>query len=183
MTSKNSISNSKIKFKKDVNSEARKTSDREAIVIQPDVSTTQNLAIPKKELTIQQIKNAVYQSFGVKDTSELKKSHQFQMAVSSLGKINYSKKQGWESLYRNFIGILPNEEDEKGYGCLNGINIFKYDLPWRVFDLEPEMASTSDIKNAYRRLSKIYHPDNSATGDGKIFDRINVFYRSLTEGF
>ncbi len=39
-----------------------------------------------------------------------------------------------------------------------------------VFELDPKTASKEDIKNAYYRLSKIYHPDNQETGDAEVFD-------------
>ncbi|MFM7788456.1 MAG: DnaJ domain-containing protein, partial [Microcystis panniformis] len=62
----------------------------------------------------------------------------------------------------------------------NGINIFKYFRPYRVFDLDPNTASKEDIKNAYYRLSKIYHPDNQETGDAEVFDCLTVMYKSIT---
>ncbi len=136
-----------------------------------------------KKLTVTQVKQAIYDHFGVKDTKELKKSGAFQLATSGMGKVNLSTKQDWEQLYRKLIGILPGEENEEGYGCINGINIFKYDMPWKAFGLAPKPNSTEDVKTAYRNLSKIYHPDNSQTGDAAIFDRLTVFYKSLTEKF
>ncbi len=135
---------------------------------------------PPKELTINQLKKAVFKFFDVKSTDNLKKSEGFQMATDGMGKFHFAKKETWKKLYREFIGVLPNEEYEIGYGCINGINIFKYHLPWRVFDLNPEMASVEDVKSAYRYLSKIYHPDIPQTGDSDIFDRINDFYQTLT---
>jgi hypothetical protein len=136
-----------------------------------------------KKLTVTQIKQAIYDHFGVKDTKELKKSGAFQLATGSMGSVSLSKKDDWERLYRKLIGILPGEENESGYGCINGINIFKYDMPWKAFGLNAKVNSTEDVKAAYRNLSKIYHPDNSETGDPKIFDRLTVFYKSLTEKF
>lgn len=136
-----------------------------------------------KKLTVTQVKQAIYDHFSVKDTKELKKSGAFQLATSSMGNVNLSKKEDWEHLYRKLIGILPGEESESGYGCINGINIFKYDMPWRAFGLDPKVSSTEDVKAAYRDLSKIYHPDNSETGNAEIFDRLTVFYKSLTEKF
>jgi len=137
---------------------------------------------PTKPLTLPQLKQAVYQHFEVKDTTGLKKSGGFKMATSSMGKLDLSKKAGWEQLYRKFVGILPGEEHEQGYGCVNGINIFKYDLPWKAFGLDPKTSTTEEVKSAYRSLSKIYHPDGS-DGDAQIFERLNVFYKSLTEKF
>lgn len=136
-----------------------------------------------KQLTLPQLKNVIYEHFQVKDTVALKKSGSFQMATSSLDKLDLSKKEGWEILYRKLIGVLPGEDNEQGYGCVNGINIFKYDLPWRALGLDPQTAQTQDIKSAYRELSKVYHPDNRETGDSQIFDRLTVFYRSLSKSF
>jgi hypothetical protein len=137
----------------------------------------------KKSLSLVDLKNAIYQHFQAKDTTALKKSSQFQMATSNLGKLNLAKKEGWEILYRKFVGILPGEDQKEGYGCINGIDIFQYSLPWRIFALDPKTATTEQIKTAYRSLSQIYHPDNREKGDARIFDRLTTFYKSLTESF
>jgi preprotein translocase subunit Sec63 len=139
--------------------------------------------LSKKPLTLSQLKQAVYEYFGVKDTTGLKKSGKFKLAISGMGKLNYSRKESWEAIYRKWIGVLPHEVNEKGRGCINGINIFKYDMPWKAFGLDPKQSDTEDVKKAYRELSRIYHPDNSETGDADIFDRLTVFYKSLTEKF
>ncbi len=136
-----------------------------------------------KELSINQIKKKIYEHFEVEDTDSLKKSGLFQLSVSGMENLNLSKKETWEKLYRKFIGILPGEENETSYGCINGINIFKYNRPWQIFDLDPNKATTEDIKSAYRKLSKIYHPDIPETGDKQIFERLTSFYKSLTQTF
>lgn len=56
---------------------------------------------------------------------------------------------------------------------------FKYFKPWEVFGLDPKTASQKDIKDAYKKLSKVYHPDIAGTGDKKIFNEINTMYRSI----
>ena len=136
-----------------------------------------------KPLSSTQLKQAIFAYFDVKDVKELKKSGSFAMATSGMGKLDFSKKDGWEKLYRKFIGVLPEEENETGYGCVNGINIFKYDLVWKAFGLDSQTATSEDIKSAYRELSKVYHPDIPNTGDAEVFARLNVFYKSLTERF
>lgn len=135
---------------------------------------------PPKPLTLAQIKAAIYKHFSVKNTTELKKSGAFKMATDGMDTLNLSVKDGWEKLYRKFIGILPGEEDQQGYGCINGINVFNYFKPWQVFALDPQTATTQDIKNSYYRLSKIYHPDVPKTGDAAIFDSLSVMYKSIS---
>jgi hypothetical protein len=132
-----------------------------------------------KPLPLAQIKAAVYQYFSVKNTTELKKSGAFNMAIDGMDNLNLTVKSGWEQLYRKLIGILPEEENQEGYGCINGLNIFNYFKPWQIFGLDAKVANTQDIKNAYHRLSKIYHPDVTTTGDAAIFDRLTTMYKSI----
>jgi DnaJ domain len=134
---------------------------------------------PIKPLSLSQLKESVCKYFQVKGTPALKKDGSYQMATEGMN-LNLGLKESWEILYRKFIGLLPHEEGEKGADCINGINIFKYFMPWRVFGLDPQSASDQDIKNSYRNLSKIYHPDNPETGNARIFDRVNSMYQSIT---
>ena len=133
-----------------------------------------------KPLPLAQIKSAIYQYFSVKNTTELKKSGAFNMAIDGMNDLNLTVKDGWEKLYRNLIGILPNEENQQGDGCINGINIFNYFKPWQVFGLDAKVATPQDIKNAYYGLSKIYHPDVPSTGDAAIFGRLTTMYKSIS---
>jgi hypothetical protein len=133
-----------------------------------------------KPLSLAQIKSAVYQYFSVKNTTELKKSGAFNMAIDGMNNLNLTVKSGWEQLYRKLIGILPEEENQQGYGCINGLNIFNYFKPWQIFGLDAKVANTQDIKNAYYALSKIYHPDVTTTGDAAIFDRLTTMYKSIS---
>ena len=136
----------------------------------------------KKPLTLAQLKKAVYKYFKVNNTTELKQSSSFKMATDGLENLNLRLKADWEKLYREFVGILPEEGNQQGYGCINGINIFDYFKPWQVFGLDPKKATQNDIKKAYRQFSKKYHPDVPKTGDSKIFDRLNTMYKSITAG-
>jgi hypothetical protein len=132
-----------------------------------------------KPLPLAQIKSAIYEYFSVKNTTELKKSGSFNMAIDGMSDLNLTVKDGWEKLYRNLIGILPNEENQQGDGCINGVNIFNYFKPWQVFNLDSKVATPQDIKNAYYALIKIYHPDVPLTGNAAIFDRLTTMYKSI----
>jgi hypothetical protein len=135
-----------------------------------------------KPLTLEELKQAIYQRFSVDNTSNLKKSKKFNMAIDGLGKLNLAIKSTWEKLYRKFIGILPNETEQQGADCINGINIFDYFKPWQVFGLDPNTATKADVKTAYRNLSKVYHPDVPDTGNARIFERLHIMYKSILAG-
>lgn len=141
------------------------------------------LSTQAEPLSFPKLKQAVYQYFKVKNTSELKQSNAFKMATSVWDSLNLSKRESWEIIYRKYIGILPEEAGETGKDCINGIDIFKYFRPYQVFDLNPKTASKQEIKQAYYRLSKVYHPDNKETGDARIFDRLTIMYKSITKEF
>jgi hypothetical protein len=134
---------------------------------------------PPEPLPLKDLKEAIYQHFSVKTTKALKASPAFQMAMDGMDAVNLAKREGWEVLYRKFIGILPEEKNQTGPDCINGINIFNYFRPWQVFGLDSKTAEDKDVKAAYYELSKIYHPDNAETGDSRIFQRLNQMYRSL----
>lgn len=143
----------------------------------------QNIGLPQsKSLKFHEVKQAIYERFNVNNTEELKKSGAFRLATDGMGNLDLRKKETWETLYRKKIGILPGENQEQGYGCINGIDIFKYFQPWKVFGLDPKQATFEDIKSQYRKLSKIYHPDVPETGDSKIFQRLTIMYKSITVG-
>ena len=135
-----------------------------------------------KSLSMNQLKDAVLNYFEVKNTTALRKSGAFKMATDGMDKLNLRLKESWETLYRQFVGVLPGEGSQVGDTCINGIDIFKYFQPWKVFGLDAKTASDEDIKRAYRSLSKQYHPDNTQSGNSRMFDRINSMYQSISAG-
>lgn len=146
-------------------------------------SVKQRYAQTAKPLKIDELKQAIYNRFNVKNTIDLRKSGTFKMATDGMEKLDFRLKSSWEVLYRKFVGILPNEENQQGYGCINGINVFQYFKPWQAFRLDPKTATKDDIKASYYQLSKIYHPDNVETGDREVFEQIETMYKSIVAGF
>lgn len=136
-----------------------------------------------KSLSNNDLKKAIYNRFNVSNTQGLKNSGAFKMATDGMEKLDFRLKFTWKMLYRKFIGILPDEENQEGYGCINGINIFNYFKPWQVFNLDPKTATKEDVKNAYYQLAKIYHPDNLLTGDRAIFEQLEIMYKSILAKF
>ncbi|NJK99630.1 MAG: J domain-containing protein [Spirulinaceae cyanobacterium RM2_2_10] len=134
-------------------------------------------------LKTDEIKQAIFERFNVQDTAGLKKSGAFLMATDGMEKLDFRLRENWEMLYRKLIGILPSEQDQVGYGCINGVNVFEYFKPWSVFDLDPQKATQEDVKTSYRKLAKVYHPDNPETGDRAIFEQLEIMYKSIVAGF
>lgn len=136
-----------------------------------------------KQLKTAEIKAAVFDYFGVgenRTVTALRKNSRFQMETEGMDLPSLASADGWKTLYREFVGYLPGEENQSGYGCINGVNIFQYFKPWRVFGLDPATATQEDKKNVYYELSKTYHPDNKETGDARIFDLIKNMYASIS---
>jgi hypothetical protein len=136
-----------------------------------------------KPLKAAEVKAAIFDYFGVgekRTVATLRKSSRFQMETEGMDLPSLANAEGWKALYREFVGYLPGEEFQSGYGCINGVNIFQYFKPWRVFGLDPAVATHEDKKNAYYELSKLYHPDNKETGDARIFDLIKNMYASIS---
>ncbi len=147
-----------------------------------EINKQKNQSNPHKPLKLSQLKEAIYKYFEVANTDQLKKSDRFKAATDGMSKLNFSEKVTWEILYRKWIGILPEEQNQEGYGCINGIDVFKYYRPWQIFGLDGKTATEEDLKKAYRQLSKIYHPNNLETGDREIFERLEKMYKSLIMG-
>lgn len=136
-----------------------------------------------KALKTADIKSAVFDYFGVgekRTATTLRKASRFLMETEGMDLPSLANAEGWKVLYREFVGYLPGEENQDGYGCINGVNIFQYFRPWRVFGLDPAIATQQEKKDAYYQLSKTYHPDNKDTGDARIFDLIKNMYASIS---
>lgn len=140
------------------------------------------------DLTKKDLEKSLMDHFEVGSMKELKDDPRFRMATSA-DRVNgndLKRTNVLAKIYRKNVGIIPNDPVNKPgvRGVVNGINIFEYPMPWDAFGIKnPQTATTADIKKAYREVAKKYHPDNKETGDAEVFQRLNVFYQSLTEDF
>lgn len=129
-----------------------------------------------KPLTMGELQDAVASAFGCTDLKSLKKHDTFKLAIAGRD-LNLKKKDAWLALYREWVGVPENEQQEDGPTCINGIDVLKNFRPWHVFELDPKTASTDDINAAFRRLAKQHHPDHG--GDRQVFERLQKMRDSL----
>lgn len=132
------------------------------------------------ELTMQQLKKAVTKAFGCRSYQELKKNGSFKLYIKDEN-LKLNLKSSWKQIYREWVDIPDSEKNDIGYGCINGIDIFKNFRPWEVFDLDSQKASAEDIKTAFRKLALEYHPDHG--GDQRIFERLQHMRDSLLAAY
>lgn len=92
--------------------------------------------------------------------------------------LNASKRDTWERYYREWVALPPDEQDEEqGYGVINGIDIFKNFRPWEVFGVDNKTGDRDAVLTAYRRLCLKYHPDSG--GDSAVFQQLTKMKDSL----
>ncbi|ABB58336.1 Heat shock protein DnaJ-like [Synechococcus elongatus PCC 7942 = FACHB-805] len=132
-----------------------------------------------KPLSLAQLKAGVCQAFNCSTVTQLKKSEGFQVAIEGRD-YDLRLKQPWLELYRAWVAVPPDERNEVGPNCINGIDVLKNFRPWIVFGLDPKKATVEDIKSAFRQLAKEHHPD--AGGNPEVFSKLQQMRDSLLFG-
>ena len=84
-----------------------------------EVNRQKSQSTPQKSLTLPQLKQSLYEHFQVANTDQLKKSDRFKMATDGMDKLDFSKKETWEMLYRKWIDILPDEVNQEGLSLIH----------------------------------------------------------------
>ena len=131
---------------------------------------------PEPVLTLGQLKSAVCKVFGCTSAAELRKSSEFNLAMTGRS-VDLKTKADWLKLYREWVGVPHAERGGCGPTFINGINVLENFRPWHVFGLEPSTATSQDIKDAFRRLAKEHHPD--AGGNRLVMERLQKMRDSL----
>lgn len=140
-------------------------------------SSTKKASTKKpKEPTMSELSAAVAAAFGCDNVNELKKAKAFKLATAGRD-LNLRKKESWLVLYREWVGVPENEQQEEGPTCINGIDVLKNFRPWHVFNLDPKTASNDDINTAFRQLAKQHHPDHG--GNREVFEQLQKMRDSL----
>ena len=130
----------------------------------------------QKALTATAMRKAVLNKFECKTVTDLRKNKTFAMAFTG-EKIGLKTTEDWRKQYRKWIAVPEDERDQKGHTCINGIDVLENFRPWHVFGLDSSTATPDDIKESYRQLVKIHHPDMG--GDTRVFERLQKMRDSL----
>ena len=80
-------------------------------------------------------------------------------------------------LYRRWVAVPEEERGRTGPTCINGIDVLENFRPWHVFGLDSSTATKEDVKDSFRTLAKVHHPD--VGGDPKVFERLQKMRDSV----
>ena len=134
----------------------------------------------KVETSMNKLKEAVIHSFGYKTYQELEKDSNFNLfKVDNNLKMN--NKPAWLKVYRRFVGIPEHEKDSIGETSINGVDVLRNFLPWKVFNLDPKIATPSDIKSSFNEIAKVHHPDYG--GNPEVFKQLKLMRDSILAAY
>lgn len=130
-----------------------------------------------KPPTASEIKARVLAHFHCKTVTQLRKDKNFQLSMTGEA-IALKTKDDWLVLYRRFIGVPANERNlEDGPTVINGIDVLQHFRPWVVFSLDPKTATPDQVREAFRRLIQVHHPDHG--GDPRVAERLQTMKDSI----
>jgi hypothetical protein len=132
------------------------------------------------EPSMQELKNAVISAFGCSSYQDLKKNSSFELFVQE-HKLKMNKKDAWLKAYRKFVGLPDSERNAISTTSINGVDVMRNFLPWKVFDLDPKLATAEDIKTAFNKLAKEHHPDHGGNAD--VFEKLKTMRDSLLAAY
>tara|TARA_B000000565_G_scaffold216119_1_gene169863 strand:- start:1724 stop:2035 length:312 start_codon:yes stop_codon:yes gene_type:complete len=91
--------------------------------------------------------------------------------------ISLRSKSDWLKQYRRWVAVPEEEREKSGPTCINGIDVLENFRPWHIFGLDPNTATSEDVKSSFRELAKKHHPDTG--GDPRVFERIQKMRDSI----
>ncbi len=166
----------------------------QTLLSQPSLGVTELLAFAKainggdfqqpastkakpKAPTLTELKQKVLDHFECKTVAQLRKNKNFALSITGED-VALKSKDDWLKLYRRFVGIPSNERNlDPGPTVINGIDVLQHFRPWVVFGLDPKTATADDVREAFRRLIKIHHPDTG--GDPRVAERLQTMKDSV----
>lgn len=137
-------------------------------------------AFKEIEPSMVELKHSVVQAFGCASYAELKKNGNFKLFVQD-HQLKMNNKAAWLTVYRKFVGLPESESNSIGNTSINGVDILRNFLPWKVFNLNPKDANAADIKAAFNRLAKEHHPDHG--GNPEVFEKLKNMRDSLLAAY
>lgn len=132
------------------------------------------------EPSMQDLKNAVISAFNCSSYAELKKNGSFALFVQDHN-LKMTNKEAWLKVHRKFVGLPNSERDAIGSTSINGVDVLRNFLPWKVFDLDPTQVTADDIKSAFNKLAKEHHPDHG--GNAEVFEKLKTMRDSLLAAY
>jgi hypothetical protein len=132
------------------------------------------------EPSMGEMKAAVIQAFGCSSYNQLKNETSFALFTQDQ-KLKMNTKAAWLKAYRRFVGLPDSERDAIGSTSINGVDVLRNFLPWKVFDLNPKTATPADIKKAFNQLALEHHPDHG--GDPAVFERLKSMRDSILAAY
>ena len=132
------------------------------------------------EPSMKGLKDAVISAFDCSSYQELKKNSSFKLFVQE-HKLRMTSKAAWLKVYRKFVGLPESERNAISSTSINGVDVLRNFLPWKVFDLDPESATADQIKAAFNQLAKQHHPDHG--GNAEVFEQLKIMRDSLLAAY
>ncbi|MEO0406769.1 MAG: J domain-containing protein [Cyanobacteria bacterium P01_A01_bin.135] len=132
------------------------------------------------EPRMQDLKDAVIATFNCTSYKELKKNSSFQLFVREHN-LKMTSKASWLKVYRKFVGLPQSEKNSIGDTSINGVDVLRNFLPWRVFALDPKTATVDEIKSTFNKLAKEHHPDHGGNAD--VFNQLKIMRDSLLAAY
>ena len=132
------------------------------------------------EPSMQDLKNAVISAFNCSSYQELKRDSSFKLFVQE-NHLQMNTKAAWLKVYRKFVGLPESERNSIGNTSINGVDVLRNFLPWKVFDLDPKTATPDEIKSAFNKLAKEHHPDHG--GNSAVFEQLKIMRDSLLAAY